>query len=282
MLVGGQGDKRVVFVRVGEAGRLDYSFGEQGVVEKAFVYSWDWRQSYGNDLEALFERPDGRIVVVGHCWDQAPADMLVARYLANGQLDPSFNQGSGWRLLKPPGLWGSAAVAGVGLADGRIVLAGESHYLYGHDSVTLSCLLEDGRLDESFGGSGFMLTRLNRPETTDIRLSRLVRQPDGRLLVTGWFIPWAAPDPYLSTAFLARFLPDGRLDSSFGSGGVVELRSTSPLGGIEAEDLEITGPLEVLVGGRHLSRQGSSVVLSLLLARFAVPTPVELVRFVAE
>jgi uncharacterized delta-60 repeat protein len=65
-----------------------------------------------------------------------------------------------------------------------------------------------------YPGNGRVTTALG---TTRDRATRIVAQPDGRLLVGG--VTDNAGD---WDAFVARYHPDGRLDTSWGTGGVVE------------------------------------------------------------
>lgn len=63
---------------------------------------------------------------------------------------------------------------------------------------------EDGTLDESFGDSGIV------DAGTDLYPSRIVLQPDGKIVVTA-----------LSPIVLARYLPNGQPDPEFGENGRV-------------------------------------------------------------
>src|SRR5438046_618184 len=123
---------------------------------------------------------------------------------APGDLDTTF--GTGGRVVTDFG--GSEETPALALQpDGRIVVAGSSVLVFGFN-FALARYNPDGTLDLSFGQGGRVLTSFGRSE----RARSLALQPDGRIVVAG------------SSGFdfaLARYNPDGSLDSSFGVGGKV-------------------------------------------------------------
>jgi hypothetical protein len=77
----------------------------------------------------------------------------------------------------------------------------------------------DGGLDTSFGAGGIAPLGIPR-EASGAPV--LVLQPDGKLVVAGYAIVHVPlTRPSLSDLLLTRVQPDGRLDTSFGSGGTV-------------------------------------------------------------
>ena len=147
--------------------------------------------------------------VVAACW--------VAVALANGGgLDPSFS-GDGWvRTLQVRSSTDSYLPSGsedVALQpDGKILVTGEiidptSHWYFGVFRYTAN-----GSLDRSFGGGGFAEVDLGNAEFAHA----VAVQRNGRIVVAG-----EADCPFAVCFALVRFLPDGRLDRSFGANGVV-------------------------------------------------------------
>jgi uncharacterized delta-60 repeat protein len=137
---------------------------------------------------------------------------------APGDLDPSFG-GDGRVALPAAGAFVPRAVA----IDrhGRIVIAG---YLCeprpggdgtclseGDSSFRLARLTPDGGLDPEFGVNGFVTTPLGdgRSQALDV-----VVDAKGRLVAAG-----VARRGGRDVFALARYLPDGSLDQSFGAGG---------------------------------------------------------------
>src|SRR5262249_26976927 len=75
-----------------------------------------------DEAHAIAVQPDGKIVVAGSSFSNATGeDIALARYKADGSLDPSFGVGS--RVLTDFG-GGETAFALALQADGRIVVAG--------------------------------------------------------------------------------------------------------------------------------------------------------------
>jgi uncharacterized delta-60 repeat protein len=215
---------------------------------------------------AVVVQPDGRIVVAGasargRAYD-APRDLALARYLPDGRLDPSF--GAGGRVLTPmPARWfgsglalqpdgkllaggsplvryladgrldasfgqGGKASTGIGPAfllqrDGKIVVAGSTPNRYGQSRFAVRRYLPDGRVDASFGRDGAARTANFGTVSTHTDASDYVSdvaiQGDGRIVAAGAAEACGACN--LTKFALARYLPNGRLDTRFGRSGAV-------------------------------------------------------------
>ena len=121
--------------------------------------------------------------------------------------------GAASALVVAPGA-ASASVGSFAMAvqpDGRILVAGGSGRVGGAASGdefgAVVRYKRDGGLDRSFGGGdGVALVRRMLP------LTAIALQPNGRILVTA---------PLGDGRGLARLLPSGQLDPSFGSGGII-------------------------------------------------------------
>ena len=101
-----------------------------------------------------------------------------------------------------------------------------------------------GDLDPTFGTDGIVQTNVGSPSGAN----DLVIQPDGKIVVVG-------SPPYGGNMALARYLPDGSLDPTFGSGGIV----VGPPGIANAVALQADG--DIVVGG-------SGASFAFTLARF--------------
>ena len=97
-------------------------------------------------------------------------------------------------------------------SDGKVVAAGR-----GGTGFTVVRLRADGSLDPTFGSGGIVDTPIRDPSTRD-EASAIAVLGDGRILVAG--TADYSYGPQLDFA-LARYLPNGALDPSFGSGGIV-------------------------------------------------------------
>ena len=100
-------------------------------------------------------------------------------------------------------------------ADGKIVVTGYCDADDVNGFITAR-YLPNGRLDPSFGPGGSVLTAFGPGTYTEGREVRV--QNDGKILVAGESDSGSAQTRGFA---LARYLPDGRLDPSFGTGGKV-------------------------------------------------------------
>jgi len=133
---------------------------------------------------AVDAQPDGRIVAAGVATvavDGVPTSaFMLARYLDfDASLDTTFGGGSVVTAIPDCPLPGCSIGGGADALgfqhDGRIVAAGTSN-----GNVTVARYLPDGRLDDTFGDDGIVVTDLG---VTFDRVSGLEIQPDGNLLV---------------------------------------------------------------------------------------------------
>ncbi len=82
---------------------------------------------------------------------------------------------------------------------------------------------QPGALDPTFGNNGLVQTQVVDAEHFD-NPNAVVVQPDGRIVAVGY----TAGMDNMSKGFLMRFLPNGSLDPTFGTGGKVVI---TPVGG---------------------------------------------------
>jgi uncharacterized delta-60 repeat protein len=164
-------------------GRLDPSFGSGGKVLTDFV---------GSDfVRAVALQEDGKIVAAGL---GGRDDLALARYTPNGRLDPGF--GAGGQVVTQFSQFDTPAVTIQ--PDGKIVVAGSSR-----GDFALARYTPEGRLDPGFGTGGKVVTSFGPPTGA----SAVTIQADGRIVAAGSGFQcqcgW----------MLARYMPDGRLDS---------------------------------------------------------------------
>ena len=190
-----------------EAGDLDPSFGSGGLVTLP---------SFGDtgNGNAVAIQGDGKIVVAGS-QGSAASTFALARYLSDGTLDPGFGAG-GTVTTALPG--GNAAEAVALQEDGKIIAAGTA----GND-FALARYLPDGTPDPAFGVGGTVTTPFPGAGVSVVGRAVAI-QPDGRIVVAGGFNSGGG-NPSLIFA-LARYEPDGDLDSTFDGDGTL----TTPFG----------------------------------------------------
>lgn len=191
-------------------GDLDASFGRGGRAMTDFGQSADL--AYAVAVQA-----DGKLVVVGTTYtdnDFSNEDFALARYLPDGRLDKSF--GTQGRVTTDfPGLAAQAAAVAI-QPDGKILVAGGAFPLFvSAGDIRLARYNPDGSLDAGFGDGGIVTTRFGGGSFA----SALALLPDGRIVVAGTDYTRFSFDESSDTDFaLARYLPDGSPDTSFGDG----------------------------------------------------------------
>ena len=227
-------------------GSLDPSFGAGGKVTTS-IGSFSVAQ-------AVAVEPDGKLFVAGTTSTKVGDSVALARYLPNGSLDRTF--GRNGRVITPVGPYCCEGYVSalVVQADGKPVLAGTSINSEGTDFDRGYVLRwnANGSLDRGFGKGGEVIFGSNVGETTSVAEGLVVR-PDGKLVVSGAFIP---EDLVYDTA-LVRYDPDGTPDPSFGNGGVVR---TPGAGG--------AGPLLLQGDGKLVAGRAGSISQGYFFARY--------------
>jgi uncharacterized delta-60 repeat protein len=193
--------------RLTAAGQPDASFGTQGLV----ATDLDNDEAHA---AAIALQPDGKIVVAGRAKVGGDFDFAVARYLADGRLDPNFGEGG----RQSVGFGGREECTAMALLpDGKLLLVGVTDDGFFPDAdFAIVRLNTDGSLDESFDGDGKISTGFGDYEEADACFV----QPDGRFVVVGY-----GGDHFA----IARYLPNGELDATLdGDGKAHSQESLSP------------------------------------------------------
>jgi uncharacterized delta-60 repeat protein len=176
-------------------GDLDLSFGTGG---KVITYV------AGGEISDVAVQPDGKIVAAG----DIGGHFGLARYNVDGSLDPMFDVDG--LVTTPFGPCCDDATAVAIQSNGKIVAAGFTS----QQDFALARYNADGSLDTSFDGDG------DGTATTDFGGSDIANgvaiQPDGKIVAAGSTFSGGV----LSFA-LARYNPDGSLDTTFDTDGRV-------------------------------------------------------------
>lgn len=223
------------------AGALDLTFGADGKLITDFGLG-------GEGVSSMALQPDGRIVVAGFYRDGSNLDFALVRYLADGSLDTSFN-GDG-HLTTAVGTSEDQALSVVVQPDGKIVVAGHSGITVDSDFAVVR-YNADGSLDNSFDGDGKLTTPIGT--STDVAKS-IALQSDGKIVVAGYSNNGNDFD-----IALARYNPDGSLDTSFDVDG----KLTTGIGtdGDYGQGVAIQSDGKIVVGGYSNSLDGGDFAL---------------------
>lgn len=225
-------------------GTLDSTFGAGGIA-KTDLGGDDY--AYGMVIQ-----PGTKILLAGtSSTDFYNPDFALARYnYTDGSLDTTFN-GTGI-LIQNLGNRAAEAHGAAIQADGKIIVAGSCDL--GFDSAVAICRLNpSGDLDTSFGDAGKVISTIGAEHS---EADAIALQPDGKIVIAGS----AYDDADLQSVMVARFLPTGILDPSFGTNGFV----ITPLGtnSSSASAIALQPDGKIVVGGQ--ARPGSDLDFAVL------------------
>jgi len=175
-------------------GTLDPAFGTGGVVVTDL--------GGADGVFNIVVQPDGKIVMAGNTGDPYWGTSILARYNADGTLDPTFGTG---------GMLTAALLGPVALqTDGKLVVGGNMD-----GGLGLARYTSSGALDTTFGTNGIAVAAENNDPNSNAAISfdDLVIQPDGKIVVVGTEEFIGGHTVYY---LIARFNQNGTLDEDFG------------------------------------------------------------------
>jgi uncharacterized delta-60 repeat protein len=149
------------------------------------------------------------IVAAGGTQGSNGERFAIVRYDEDGHLDATFGREGRVRTSFAARRCVVADAVAI-QSDGKIVVAGIQGC---RGSFALARYLPNGKLDPSFGGDGKVVTRFRSGKRYSESFS-VVIQPDGRIIAAGL----CCGARFFA---LARYLPNGRLDATFGADGKV-------------------------------------------------------------
>jgi uncharacterized delta-60 repeat protein len=192
-------------------------------------------------LNDLVEGPDGSLFGVGSTYETAKLQALplLARFVPGSgtNFDHGFASGAGLaRPAVPSKAYFSPGFGAVAWDEGKLLAAGTTA-----GTLLLARFDPDGNLDPGFGEGGYVAPPIVGPgagasigaiEEASSGAGALAAMPDGDVVLGGGTSQWSnwaymknfgvrcsdCPQP-----LLARFDGNGKLDPSFGSGGILRL-----------------------------------------------------------
>ncbi|MFJ4375833.1 hypothetical protein ACIP1T_24890 [Pseudomonas japonica] len=205
-------------------GHLDPSFGENG---EGYV-----RVSRLVTLHFALTASGGYVLTPWTDFSTA----TFRQYLADGSLDRAFGE-NGQVTVPLPSPTGNARFNQVTVqADGKILAVGRANVGFGPHTLTVR-LNPDGSMDNTFNNGEAKIMVFQGYQTSNTDVATL---PDGTMVAAGNIE--ARP----SDVTLMRLQPNGNLDMSFGSNGLV----ISDLGGDEkCNGMEVQRDGRILVSG---------------------------------
>lgn len=213
-------------------GDLDTDFGAStGYTLTALGVSYDVCAS-------MAVQPDGKILLAGSSVINGWPDAALVRYNSNGILDAGFGS---FGIVSTP----FSITADIGLKvalqpDGKIIVAGSSNNSQQKSEMALFRYLPNGALDTEFNGTGKLRSKIG-----DIYSSAetVVVRPDGKIIAAGCA-------EFASTGLdfaMKQFNPNGSVDNSFGTNGIVTANLNDGPDGIS--DIHFLDDGKILVTG---------------------------------
>jgi uncharacterized delta-60 repeat protein len=210
--------------RLNPDGSLDASFGTGGVV----------RPAPNSGFVVLLA--DGKIIVM--------SSSSVVRYGANGSVDVSFGSG---------GVTGFINYNLVIQFDQKVIVVGAS--LQGNGFL-VARYNSDGNPDQTFGTGGQVITTFT--DATGFfqadQAKAVAVQPDGKIVVAGNTGFSQTPGSFNFSFAVARYNPDGSLDSAFGNGGKIITQVTTD----RCSSVAVQPDGKIIVGGWSNTGGGGS------------------------
>jgi uncharacterized delta-60 repeat protein len=154
-------------------------------------------------------QPDQKIVVTGIVDNLGNYDFGLSRYNTDGSLDQAF--GNAGIVTTDFANNYDEALAITVQPDGMAILAGVTNGTNGAD-FALARYTPDGSLDDSFGNEGKVTTDFGNNDY----IKDLAVRPDGKIVVIAEMTNGNNDD-----FALVQYNPDGSLDTTFGTGGLV-------------------------------------------------------------
>jgi uncharacterized delta-60 repeat protein len=185
------------------AGDLDASFGAGGIVVTAIS------NSTLGEATGIVVQPDGKLIVSAFANGGSGFDIVLARYNPNGSLDTGFS-GDGI-VTTPFGNEFDSADAIALQSDGRILVAGRVGVSPARFAVVR--YNSDGTPDATFDGDGMVTTTILQ----NAGAHAVALQADGKIIVAGDARNSSNEDFFT----VVRYNPDGSIDATFGSSGMV-------------------------------------------------------------
>ncbi|MCG2429977.1 T9SS type A sorting domain-containing protein [Aequorivita xiaoshiensis] len=176
-------------------GAYDTSFGDDGIV----LTDLGGIQS---GALGVIQQTDSKLLVTAYNWDGADDyTMYLLRYLSDGNLDPSF--GDDGKVITNSTYGASTPY----IQNNNIIVAGQYNNTYLVKRYTNS-----GELDTSFADNGTLAPFISGQN------ARIQIFDDNSFVIEGGF----QSNGTTSSLTLQKYLPNGTIDTSFGTNGVAE------------------------------------------------------------
>lgn len=240
-------ERRAAYVCYNADGTLDTSFGNNGI-----LLATPSNEYYNFGTDAV-ELPDGTIFSCGYVFNPVSKETWpFLLKIKNGKLDTSF--GSNGFVISNVGECVPERMALQ--ADGKVVLGG-----YLDDNIAAIRYNTDGLLDNTFGENGLSVTVIEGSEHYSFAKD-LALQADGKVVLATYF-----SDGFVWKWAIVRLNADGKLDDSFGEGGISKIVNIG-YGHDFVQDIGIMSDGKIIVSGHSWDANVPTLRYSMAVARF--------------
>jgi hypothetical protein len=223
IIVVGNNNDDVIVARFTSAGALDTTFNTTGYIVRDFTADEE-------NILALEVQDDGKILVAGSAGSMMASQAFVARLNADGSTDTSFNS-TGFKMFE----FVTGEVAHINqikaLTSGGYLLYGGTYDMgNSKGSTVLMQLTSTGAADTSFHNSGDKFVNIG--QLTEDFLYNYKILESGKFLAVG-----ETTDSNGVDGLIVRFNPNGAVDTTFGTSGMVLVDSGQTGGGQKIFDV---------------------------------------------
>ncbi len=244
--------------RFDASGKLDKTFGENNSGE-AFI-EFNGSESF---FMSMALQADGKILVsaIGEGSSQNNFSIHLYRFTTKGELDQTFGT-DGFALIEDADL-SAAALAIQPLADGNILLGGVVGDALEGTFFAMVCKVNNkGELIKTFGELGFFKNSGVSPSALSLQfITDIAVTTNGSIVISGFFTD---EDEELREGLIARLTPAGKLDPSFASTGIKQIKG-------------FTSDVLATVVGIDVQKDGKIIALTTTFDGVSVEN--ELIRF---
>lgn len=264
LLFVGTASSAAMIGRMTYSGAPDAGFdsdGQRFIGANAFVDG-----GVGAEFFRTAPQANGKVLAIGFAVSTTIECAAAMRFNDDGSTDTTFGAGQGHVCIAPAitSTPASAALDVAALDDGRILLAGTSVYP-GSSGIDMSVarLLPDGTLDTTFGPAqdGWAFVPFDEGGSLGDIANAIAVDANGRIVLVG-----DVSTSDLGRIGVARLLPDGRPDTTFGTNGRIEIDfADSNYLGASGHSVRILPDGHLLIGGKALGNGSdySSVIVML-------------------
>ncbi len=245
-----------VVVRYNTNGTLDNTFGSDGIAALQVGASHNFAQS-------VAVQSDGKIVIAGYSLSGSNYNFALVRYNTDGSLDDSF--GKGGIVITPVETSGFAY--SVLILNSKKIIASGYAWNGSNYGTAFARYNSDGTLDNTFGKNGLVFTQT---ENANLFAYSSAIQKDGKIIAAGYK---EIGSDYQFV--LIRYNPDGSLDKSFGTGGILNTRSGTSVDYGRAAAIQNDG--KIIAAGYSSNYAGDNYKVFTLI-RIADYTPTEIIK----